>query len=442
MKLPNALFKLMAYFFSVYRLYAKLTKSQWVSREELEAMQQDRLSQLLGHARQFVPYYREKLHKLPTGFGVRDGLANIPILTRTDLQHNYQGLCDERTSFREKVCITTSGTTGMAAKVYLDKPSSLYSRALQKRSDYEWTRTPFLSRKVSVTTRAKPPSRVQSLFRMMRRHWKLSVVNPETNCFICDTELAPGVQQVEHLKPDIITGNATSVRRLAEYALDHDIKLRPNAVVSIAEMLTPATKSILEKAFHCRVYNQYGMSEFGVIGAECQHGNLHINAERFIVAVVRDGAQAAPGEEGQLLVTDLINFGFPLIRYATGDIGALSSDECPCGRKLPVLDKLLGRTVDYIATPSGKQVLATNVDHIAEEFTRDQIVQLQLFQPSIEQLVVKIIKGSKYSEEIGERILLTLELNFKQSGIHIHLEFVASIPNAKSGKYQFYCRGY
>ena len=110
----------------------------------------------------------------------------------------------------------------------------------------------------------------------------------------------------------------------------------------------------IEEVFQCPVTNRYGCEEVSLIACECQrHDGLHVNADGIYLEVLRpDGTPCPPGEPGMIVVTDLVNRAMPIIRYQVGDMGVLSDRQCPCGRGLPLLEKIEGRMADYVVTPA------------------------------------------------------------------------------------------
>ncbi len=154
-------------------------------------------------------------------------------------------------------------------------------------------------------------------------------------------------------------GHAHSLYLLAHFALDQRLTVNPvKAVISTSMMLLDNERVVIEQAFGCKVGNRYGCEEVGLIASECeQHKGLHINAEHTFVELLRpDGRPAAPGEEGDIVVTDLVNRGMPLIRYRIEDVGVASGRVCSCGRHMPLMEKVVGRVADFLIRRDGSLV--------------------------------------------------------------------------------------
>jgi Coenzyme F390 synthetase len=150
-------------------------------------------------------------------------------------------------------------------------------------------------------------------------------------------------------------------------------------------MLLENERKVIESVFGAPVTNRYGCEEVGLIASECEiHQGLHLNAEHVLVEFIReDGAPAAPGEEGSIVLTDFMNRGMPLIRYAVGDMGVPSDRKCECGRGLPLMERLTGRTADSLKRRDGSRVAGISlVEKTLTAFPG--IGQLQIIQEGLE----------------------------------------------------------
>jgi phenylacetate-CoA ligase len=131
--------------------------------------------------------------------------------------------------------------------------------------------------------------------------------------------------------------------------------------------------------FQAPVFDRYGCREVMMIAAECdRHRGLHVTADNLYVEVVQGGRVCEPGERGEILLTDLHNYGMPMIRYKVGDVGSWAEHTCACGRGLPLLNVVEGRTLDLIRTPSGRVISGEFFPHLLKDFAsirRYQIIQ-------------------------------------------------------------------
>jgi phenylacetate-CoA ligase len=200
-------------------------------------------------------------------------------------------------------------------------------------------------------------------------------------------------------------------------------------------MLLPGKREILEDTFRGKVFDRYGCREVSVIASECEyHSGLHVNADTLIVEV--DAAPGLPAGMGRVLVTDLLNRSMPLIRYEIGDLASLDTDmRCPCGRSLPLIGNIQGRTSDFLRLPSGRMIAGPSLALLAADMRDVRQVQfIQTADPA--HVTLKVVAGTGYSqrteEELRRRMQPYLE---KESSLTIVT--ADSIPSEPSGKYRF-----
>jgi phenylacetate-CoA ligase len=242
-------------------------------------------------------------------------------------------------------------------------------------------------------------------------------------------------------KPPFIYGYPSSIYLLADYCLRNNIQeLSFKAVFCTAEVLLPKYRQVIESVFNCKVYNQYGSYDGGVQALECEeHCGFHISAEKVIVEIVDDeGNIVENGKTGRIIVTDLHNYAMPFIRYEVGDIGALSNKACPCGRDLPLLQSLQGRTSDIIKLSNGVTLAGPAVTLI---FKDCNVKQYQLVQTDHNKLLVNIVKGENYSEA-DEKYFMGILKHHAGSGVSISVEYLDTIPLTQAGKYRFIINQY
>jgi len=245
--------------------------------------------------------------------------------------------------------------------------------------------------------------------------------------------------KLKRFKPRIMIGFPSLLFLLASYLKEENIEdINLTAICTQAETLFKSQRKLIESTFNCQVFNHYGLKEIGGIAQECdQHPYLHMNAEGRIVEFLRKEENVSFGEKGEMVVTDLNNYAMPFIRYKTEDLGVPTDDSCACGRGLPLLKEVTGRTGEHIVTKDGGIVQWGFFDFPAPYLFKngDWIRQYQIVQPSREKLVIKIVK----SAEPKEKYIQYLKSNIHKylGDMQIEIEFVKSIPEAPSGKPRF-----
>jgi phenylacetate-CoA ligase len=197
-------------------------------------------------------------------------------------------------------------------------------------------------------------------------------------------------------------------------------------------MLYKTERYKIESVFGKILYNRYGCEELSIIASECsEHDGLHINAEGLYVEVL-DGDNQVPGK---LVITDLWNKGMPLIRYEIGDMATTKRGLCRCGRGLPRLGEIYGRTSDFLQSPDGKLVSGIS---ILDTFTIHipGIKQVQIIQDVIDNLHFKIVKDENFNEDSLALLAQNVRTIFGDQMKH-ETEIVDRIPQTSRGKYKF-----
>jgi phenylacetate-CoA ligase len=163
---------------------------------------------------------------------------------------------------------------------------------------------------------------------------------------------------------------------------------------------------------------------------------MHINCDTLLVEFIRDGQPVPRGEPGAIVVTDLTNYGMPLIRYKVGDVGVPSAKtSCSCGCTYPLMDSLEGRVADYVVTPDGSYISGIS---LTENFAMHLpgVKQMQIVQERIDFLNFRIVKGEMFSEQTVNDIARLAQERFSNM-MTWQIEYVDSIQSESSGKYRF-----
>src|SRR5262249_37617325 len=238
-------------------------------------------------------------------------------------------------------------------------------------------------------------------------------------------------------QPLLMFGHAHSVYLFAEFLRSRGINaIRPRGIITTAMVLHRWQRRVIEAVFGCEVTNRYGCEEVSLIACECErHDGLHVNADGVYVEIIRDGRPAAPGEPGSVIVTDLTNRAMPLLRYKVGDVAALAGRPCPCGRGLPLLERVEGREADYVVTRAGELISGIS---LTENFAMlvPGIAQLQIVQEAVDAFRFRVVRGPDFGDISLRRVG---ELVYERFGPRVayELEYVDRIPQEPSGKYRF-----
>jgi phenylacetate-CoA ligase len=203
-------------------------------------------------------------------------------------------------------------------------------------------------------------------------------------------------------------------------------------------MLQPRYRQAIEQAFGCRVHDRYASAESGFIAFECAAGGIHVASESHLVEIVRaDGRPAQPGESGDVLITTFRSRTMPLVRYRLGDVAvAPDGRPCPCGRGLPLLGELVGRSNSILRTPAGGLVAPTVVGSVVDD-AAESVVEYQLVQRPDLRLELKVVqRDSPSPEQVRADLAAALDRAISFDG-GTTVERVATIERSVHGKFNF-----
>ena len=295
------------------------------------------LDKLIAFVREHNRYYSELL----SCHG--DGIEALPILTKDvirrrfdDLQSVPQGANVYRNS--------SGGSTGRPVTLIQDTNYSSWSNATQGYYFREFLGVEMNTVK-NVWLWGSERDSLQLRERRVRgriAHFLSSKIF--LNTFdVDDQRWLEYIEIIGKFRPYYIAGYAGSLYQIARVAREYNVRLyQPTFVYSSAEMLRDFMRSEIEEQFNTKVYDYYGSREVGAIAGECINGNRHVFATNNLIEVFDDDDQSVTdGSEGRLIVTNLHNYSFPMIRYEIGDTGALGSQPCGCGSKLPVFEAVV-----------------------------------------------------------------------------------------------------
>ena len=419
-----------------YHLEA-LEKTQNAPREEVKKLQLERLNKLLQHAKLTVPHYAD-LPELP--LTSLEQLAEIRLLEKDFLRNHASQLHSSKAGFLNRYK-TTGGSTGAPVTLRKDSTGMAYELAATWRG-YRWA---------GIDVGDKQ-ARFWGVPANKKDYWRARLIDfiahRKRLCAFAFSEddLHRYFQQLKSFKPDYFYGYVSMIRQFADYVerTGQRENLKPKAIITTAEALTDPDRAEIEKVFGCKVLDEYGCGELGTIAHECEEGSLHLSAENMIVEILDEfGRAARAGEVGEIIVTDLVNFSMPLIRYRLKDYASLAEKQCCCGRQLPVLLNVHGREYDMLINSSGQKFHGEFFLYLVEDLKKQNISvdQCQFIQRAMS-ITIKIAhQGEKNSNYFRDYFSEKLKKRFDPNA-KISVECVSHIPREKSGKLRTVIREY
>lgn len=423
---------------SYQKYLAEIEKSQWLSTEEIREIQFGYLKDLLEHAYEQTDFYCERFKE--AGFHPEDlksvaDLQQIQTLSREDILQNADRMVARDFARNQLIEHFTSGTTGTPLRFYLTRDTfrrnyAFWTRFRRWFGFKEWSpRATFGGRVVVPRSQVAPP------------FWRYNRVENQMvfSSFHLSDETAPYyIEELERFSPFLIDGYVSSIYTLARFINREGItSVRPAAVQTTSETLFQTHCREIERAFQCKLYNQYSHGENAVFITECEEGSLHVNDEYGVVEILRNSRPAKAGEVGELVVTGFNNWAMPLIRYRTGDLAVPSAvSSCSCGRGLSLVSSIEGRVLDILRMADGKIVPPTALTLLFDKAQAMGIDQAQIIQEAPDLVVVKLVLRDL--EDSFDTAPLEQDLrSMMGSEVSIEFETVDHIPKTDGGKFKF-----
>ncbi|HYI11913.1 MAG TPA: glycosyltransferase [Thermoanaerobaculia bacterium] len=419
------------------RHYELLNISQWYEPAELRELQEVRLQHLVRHAYLHVPYYADQMQAAgltPEDIHTLDDLQKLPMLTKASLRENlYFDLFADNHRKKEMLKIATSGSTGEPLVLYADR-RQLEMRWASTFRSAEWTGWRFGDRQARLWHQTLGMSKTQVVREFLDAWFMRRLFIPAYE--MSDDNIRELIEKLRRFKPVLIDGYAEIFNFLAHYARKNGIKgLEPKAIMTSAQIMPPQVREVIEREFKTSVFDKYGSREFSGIAYECDHHQgHHIMAESYIVEILKDGRPAKPGELGEIVITDLNNFAVPLIRYRIGDLAvAMNPDDvCTCGRGLPRIGRIEGRSQAIVLCANGTWLPGTFFAHFFKDY-EFAVRQYQIVQRVKDAIDLKIVPENGYSATAENEILTGLK-RYMGDSMGINVQLVDQIPLLRTGK--------
>jgi len=442
MELNKLIFKHLIYYPCMFlkkiplRTYQDLLEdSQYYSQEQIQDIQLAKLKQLIKYSVKNVPYYSESYSGIDVeGLNSLDSLIGLPLIDKKVLR-NTDGFLLSKGKISYLTRRVTGGSTGEHTVIWKTADALAQELAATWRG-YSWAGVTIGDRQGrlwGIPHSQKDQFRAQLIdFMGHRKRCSAFAIN--------DTVFEKYTCTLEKFNPDYLYGYLSMLEEYSDYFQRNSIKppFHVKAIFSTSEVLSDPQREKIQKVFSAKVFNEYGSAELGTVAHECKYGSLHCSEENMIVEILnKDDSPCAPGEVGELVVTELNNIVMPLIRYRTNDFASFGVEKCKCGRSLLVIDKIYGRGWDFISNIEGRRFHPAFFLYVFEDakMLNLGVRGFQIIQKSLDDLVVKIVPDLGYGEDTRKYIHSRISQDFSPS-IKISFVEVEKIDRLPSGKRQ------
>lgn len=395
-------------------------------------IQSQKLEKLLKHCIDNVPYYKTRINT-----NTVIDINNFPLINKDIIRGNFDDFIANNIDKKRRKPNSTSGSTGNNFRFFSDKETDNNRHAFVNLGE-KWAGGGFGERMLLIwgANRDLIDKGIKSKFINSKF---LFNIKKKSSYHLTDIDIANDIlPTIGEFDPKIIVGYPSTLKYLATYIIKNKINLNKslNGIITSGEALNKVQREIIEKAFKVKVFNRYGCRDVGPIAHECEHHKgMHVFSSHVYVEILNEiGEACKPGELGEIVVTDLDNYVFPFIRYKIGDLGRWSTEKCSCGRDLPLLESVDGRTFDLIIGTNGNKVPGNYFTLLRNVFTN--IAQFQIVQDKIGIIQIKL-KLSSNSSIIDEAKLKSILIEKLGEDMKIDILFVNEFEVTNSGKFKW-----
>lgn len=339
------------------------------SPEQIRKLQEKRFRDVLRHARENSPLFRELYRDL----GEEPALSELPVTTKSFLMKHFDDWVTDpavtlerckafmedkdnigrRMDGKYMVC-QTSGSTGIPCTVVRDENAHSLEQALGQFRTFVYL-TDFFKAILRGAKLTQVCFREFSLeYNGLRRQLlrspmqKFRVQNVDLH-----EDLATNIAKLNKFQPAIMSAYPNAMRLFNLEVRAGRLKIHPNILITGGEILTPKLKEETERLLHTRVLDAYGSTESGIIAYMCKEGHMHVNSDWLILEPVDEHDRPVPYgvKSDKVLITNLSNYVQPFIRYEVTDRVIVHKEPCKCGSSFPMIQVEGGPTISWSSNP-------------------------------------------------------------------------------------------
>ncbi len=412
-----------------HALLAQLMRNQALTRAQLLHNQVHDLAALIRHAAVHVPYYAARIDAdTLTAFARGEAdIERLPILRKDDVRAHLEHLLAGDADRAQAKIGHTGGSTGQPLAFWYDDAKHELMRAGMMRG--------------YMMSGWRPGQKILNLWGARQDVVAGGVFGNGLFDFIAaertiaaweysDANLHAWAERVRRYRPTLLQGYASALTELARYVLGERLAMPDSliGVYSTAEVLDDSQRELMQRAFGCKVYNQYGSREVPNIAWECRHGGMHVCAD--LVWLETHDIDGEP----RLLVTSLTNRLMPFIRYDIGDTGRLLDGDCACGSPFPLMEMGVCRRNDLILTSDGRRIHPAYFNRLL--YGQTGIRQYQWVQRDCEHIDLNIVATQPLPATTVAELARRIQADISPA-MTLQVHTVPEIPRTRSGKHRY-----
>jgi phenylacetate-CoA ligase len=411
-------------------------KAKNFSQDELVHYQLKKLRKLLSHAEKNVPFYKQRFSEAgfsPNSINHPDQLKQIPPLTREDLQNHWKNIIPSNYNTQKLSKGSSSGSTGLPVTYFKD---SIANSAGQAANFLGWTLSGW-SMKMKGLHIWGNPSTVNKEWKRLSSRIKAKVFGHHK---FPAYKLSEGknfrllYDLINNEKYDFIDGYTNAIYLFADYLKQNNLELKHKIkyVLTTAENLQDFQRKTIEEHI-APVYDTYGCSEINGIAYECEKCNSYHIIDPHVYQEFRDAVDNFGSRE--LIITDLDNYAFPLIRYKNDDLGIPKQEEHDCEIPFTQIKSVSGRQSDIIKLKDGGTLSVPSFFGSMLLKQINGLKQYQIEKIAEDLIYIKFVKTSEFREEDHQKIKSALN-EYLGTKLNYKIRFLDKLESSTTGKFK------
>jgi len=403
--------------------------------EQLESLRVRRLKALLIDAGRHVPYYRDLFTRLgfdPAQVTSTADLGRLPFLDKATIRAHTDALKSERAFGLAR--FNTGGSSGEPLIFYIGNERVSHDVAAKWRATRWWgvdigdPEIVLWGSPIELTS--------QDRVRRFRDALMRTRLLP---AFEMSPEKVDGfIREIRAMRPRMLFGYPSAFAHIARHAEERGVRLDDLGIrvaFVTSERLYDHQRELIQRVFNCPVANGYGGRDAGFIAHQCPAGGMHLTHEDIIVEIIDGEGRILPvGESGEIIVTHLATRDFPFIRYRTGDVGVLDDRPCSCGRTLPLLKEVQGRSTDFLVARNGTVMHGLSLIYIVRDLPG--VRQFKIVQENLDLTRILLVTDAAFEHSRLPEIERAAQARLGET-VTVEIDLVDEIPPEQSGKYRY-----
>ncbi len=417
------------------RVRRQMEEAQWWAPERIAEASVQRLRTLLADAGAHVPYYRDLFRRI--GFdpaqvaGVED-LQRLPFLTKPVIRAQTEALKHAQAQGLSR--FNTGGSSGEPLVFFIGRERVSHDVAAKWRATRWWGVD--IGDPEIVVWGSPIELGAQDRMRQWRDRLLRTTLLPAFE--MSDAKLDGFVDTIRRRRPKMLFGYPSALSYIARHAEKRGVAMDDLGIevaFVTSERLYDDQRATIARVFGCRVANGYGGRDAGFIAHECPAGGMHLTADDIVVELIgADDRPVAPGEAGEIVVTHLATRDFPFIRYRTGDMAVMDTRRCACGRGLPLLKEIQGRSTDFVVAADGTVMHGLALIYVVRDLAGVQ--SYKIVQRSRQHTTVQLVVDASFDRGQAQAIAAGFRQRLGET-VQVDVEFVPQIAPEKSGKFRY-----